>query len=157
MTDDLVAGLHQLPTEAVHQLAAEFAMLARLPRAHTAAAWADGWCWRIDRPMGLDDRADLQPPGLDTLRVGELVVLRDHFGQQQWCCSPTPGLAAWCRQLVEALVDEFDRRVWAKARTDAMFQIIAAEEERRRRAAQAPPDLRGLPTWKEISSPPGDT
>lgn len=157
MTDELQALLHQLPTEALHQLDAEFSMLARLPTAHTAAAWADGWCWRIQRPMGLDDRADVHPPGLDTLRVGELVALRDHFGQSRWCCSPTPGLAQWCRQLAEALVDEFDRRVWVRANEEARFQIIAAEENRRAREGKPPPDLRGLPTWKEISSPPGDT
>lgn len=157
MTDDeLVVGLSQLPSKALVQLDAELGVLAQLPTQHTVAAWADGWLWRIQRPMGLDNRADLQPPGLDTLRPGDLVWLRDRFGQSRWCCSPIPALAVWSRALVEAVVDEFDRRVWQRANEEARFQIIAAEENRRRRAAQAPPDLRGLPTWKEISSPSSD-
>ncbi|MCG5431802.1 hypothetical protein LV457_05785 [Mycobacterium sp. MYCO198283] len=153
---DLPGQLRQLPAEAVMQLDAEFSMLSRLPTAHTAAAWADGWCWRIQWDLGLDQR-HLDPPGLDTLRLGELVVLRDHFGQSRWCCSPIPALAQWCRQLVEALVDEFDRRAWVRANEEARFQIIAAEENRRAREGKPPPDLRGLPTWKEISTPPADS
>lgn len=83
-------------------------------------------------------------------------MLRDRFGHHQWTCSTVPRLGAWCRTLVEAMVDELDARMWERSRIQAQCQIIAAEENLRDREGKAPPDLRGLPTWKEISSPPAE-
>lgn len=153
MTDQPLA-LHGLPSEALNRLMAEFDMLAQLEH-RAAARWANWWWWAIAWQLGLAPSGhEPDHGGLAAMTDGELVVLRDHFGQSRWCCSPTPGLAQWCRQLVEALVDEFDRRVWQRANVEARYQMIAAEENRRDREGKAPPDLRGLPTWKEISSPP---
>lgn len=156
VTARLATALRQLDWPTQMQLNVEFAMLARLPTAHAVAAWADGWLWRLDRPLGLDDRSDLDPPGLDTLRVGDLVVLRDRFGHHRWACADDAALAQWCRELVESFVDELDHRAWVRANEAARFAIIAAEENRRAREGKPPPDLRGLPTWKEISRRPGD-
>lgn len=149
--------LHGLPNEALNRLLGEFDKLAQLEH-RPAARWANWWWWAIAWQLGLAPPGrEPEHGGLAAMTDGELIVLRDRFGQSRWCCSTVPGLAAWCRQLVEAMVDEQDRRMWRRANEEARFQIIAAEEERRRRAAQPPPDLRGLPTWKEISSPPTDT
>ena len=145
-----------LPGDALHRLLNEFDKLAQSDHRPTAR-WAN-WCWwAIGLQLGLaPPGTEPQHDGLAAMTDGELVVLRDRFGQSRWCCSPVPGLAAWCRQLVGALVDEFDRRVWQRANEQARFQIIAAEEQRLAREAKPPPDLRGLPTWKEISGPPAE-
>lgn len=157
MTDDLTAqlakALHQLDEPARLRLDLEFTTLACLKKAHHIAAWADGWCYRLDHPRGL---TDFTPPGLETVPDGYLAILRDRFGQHGWCCDPDPWLAQWCRMLVESMVDELDRRTLRRANEDAQFQIIAAEENRVAREGRPAPDLRGLPSWSEISTPSAD-
>lgn len=152
-----IPSLEGLPSEALQLLVREFDKLAQLEHRPTAR-WAN-WCWWcINWPLGLAPPGrEPEHGGLAAMTDGELIVLRDHFGQSRWCCSPEPSLAAWCRAMVEAFVDELDRRMWARANEEARFQIIAAEENRRASEAKPPPDLRGLPTWKEISSPPGES
>lgn len=147
--------LSLLPPPALQQLAEEFGQMAMFLGAPGAARWAAWWWWRCVRLMGLEPLGP-EPArcGPETLSDGEAVVLRDRFGHHRFCCSPLPGMAAWCRQLVTDLVDDVDRRLYERARIDAEFQIVAAEENRRAREGRPAPDLRGLPTWKEISSPP---
>lgn len=157
--DDQLA-LNVLSMAALNGLGEEFARLSQLPTAWTAAQWARGWmqrlCAEADSRMAAPGPEAAEAPPVAMLDDGELIVLRDHFGGHQLACSHVPGVALWCRALVAAMVDELDDRLYDAAWWHAQSLMIDAEESRRAREGKPPPDLRGLPTWSDISSPRDD-
>ena len=67
--------------------------------------------------------------------------------------SDDEAVAVWCTRMGQLIVAEFYRREYLQAVIDAKAAAIEAEEQRLECEAPPAPDLRGIPSWSEVSRP----
>ena len=99
------------------------------------------------------DVTDIEPPRplalLDAAELNALhLILR--AGAE---ASDDEAVVEWCTRMSRLIVADVYRREYEQAAIDAKAAVIIAEERRRERGALQAPDLRGFPSWSQVSMP----
>lgn len=145
--------LAALSVSGLQALAAELDEL-RQSDSPRVARWASAWWWRVAAELGSRDAGD---GDLDGLTDTEL----DSLGKHLRVHAQPDEAGGWLRHAATVMAEESLDRAYAKGRTDAQFQTIAAEEARRAREDRldgVTGDVRGIPPWSKASggTPPTD-
>ncbi|GAB3225556.1 hypothetical protein [Mycolicibacterium hippocampi] len=141
---DLRSVLRSLSITGLQDLAGELAIMGE-SKSPGVARWATAWWWHTAAELGRREAGD---GSLTDLTDVELDVLARHINEH---AEPTEA-GGWLRHAATAMAGEHLDRAYAKGRTDAEFQTIAAEEARRAREGRPEADLTGLPSWSDLST-----